>query len=340
VLDLVNSEAAAVWDEIEAKVAEQQWPSAPCRINPHHLTTARKRLGPDGDGLVIEDHSPSKGGHLVTTLQPADQEGRLNQITVAARHKRALQTRYVSWTQGNQGERARIGVAGEHLFHASLLASAPSGLMPIRPMGGEVRTLFDDEIRGGPLDSAAWLTVPGESGRPQNYLLMIEVKNLRSWIYPSAEELYQVLDKAARLSAEDPDLPIIPLLVCRRSHLQAGKMAKQLGFVILDTEVQPIIWPEEEDPRLLDEVREGLAYDLLSIPPNREDAPALDRVVGGLSRALPLIAERTADVWHATGRHLGEHYSAIRRAANAAGRLDLLESLRDNAAQLGVAGGW
>src|SRR5688572_6502569 len=96
---LISAEHAVVWDEVEAKLAEQVWGDLPFRVQPHHLTTARHRLGKNGDGIIIERHAPSKGGHLVTTLELADTTGRQNASLVAARRKRALQSRYVSWTQ-------------------------------------------------------------------------------------------------------------------------------------------------------------------------------------------------------------------------------------------------
>src|SRR4051812_33484460 len=108
-------EHAVVWDEVEAKVAEQVWRDLPYRVQPHHLTTARRRLGPDGDGLIVEKHQPSKGGHLITTLEPVDTTDRVTAVTTAGRRKRALQSRYISWTQGNEAQRERVGVAGEHV---------------------------------------------------------------------------------------------------------------------------------------------------------------------------------------------------------------------------------
>ncbi len=339
-IDIVTTLHAAVWDEIEAKVAEAQWPTAPCTIDPHHLTTARQRAGPRGDNLVIEDHSASKGGHLVTTLQPADQTERATAITVAARRKRALQSRYVAWTQGNEAQPARVGPAGEHVLHASLVAAAPYGYTLLKPNGGEVRKIFNELVPGGPLDSAAWLTVPGETGPPRTYLVLIEVKNVRSWIYPSAEELYQLLDKAARLQQQHPDLPIVPLLVCRRSHRTTGRMAKQLGFAVLDMRAQPVSWPADDDLRLVEEVRKELAYDLLPVPSERHRVPSLDRLVGGLTLALPTIADRSAQTWATVGSQLSRVYRSIRNAPTGAARLSLVDHLRFEAGALGAEGGW
>ena len=311
--DLVLSEGAAVWDEIEAKVADTPWRTAPQRIDPHHLTTARRALISQADGQIVEHQNPSKGGHIVPTLQPRDQTDRITAIADVAQRKRALHSRYMSWAMGNRGERNRIGPAGELFFHSSLMASTAFGYMPLKPQGGDIPRLLDEPVPGGPVDNAAWLTVPNEVGPPKNYLVVIEVKNVRSWIYPAKEELYQILEKSARLANAHPDVPIIPVLVCRRSSYLVGVMGKDLGFVVLSFDKQPIIWPES-DTRLLDEVIAELAYDLLAIPSSFEDVPPSERIVGALKNALPVIAERTATTWEQRGRHLGHLYSLLRAA--------------------------
>lgn len=54
ILDLLQREHAAVWPEIEAKLAERPHPLLPHGINPHHLTNARRRLiGSAGRGLPM-----------------------------------------------------------------------------------------------------------------------------------------------------------------------------------------------------------------------------------------------------------------------------------------------
>jgi hypothetical protein len=48
ILDLISTEYAAVKPEIEAKLADRQWVSAPRPIDPHHLTTALQNLTRNG----------------------------------------------------------------------------------------------------------------------------------------------------------------------------------------------------------------------------------------------------------------------------------------------------
>ena len=117
-------------------------------------------------------------------------------------------------------------------------------------------------------------------------------------------------------------------------------MAKQLGFFVLDTEVQPIVWPEDDDPRPAARSPRGMRYDLLPIGSRRDAAPALPRLVGGLSHALPDVAQRTADAWRTVGSELGPFYTAIQLTPMADGRNPLVEELREAALDLGVEGGW
>ena len=82
---------------------------------------AALRHGPDRRG-PRED----RGGHSVGVLHLAATEGRAIRIREAARRKRLLQARYLSWAIGNRSDLARIGPAGELMAHASLVAAAPT----------------------------------------------------------------------------------------------------------------------------------------------------------------------------------------------------------------------
>ena len=96
-------------------------------------------------------------------------------------------------------------------------------------------------------------------------LVAIEAKNLRQWIYPQTQELYQLLDKSAQLRLAHPEFGVMPVLVCRRAHYLASKMAQQVGFHIIQTRrqyVRPAVAATDEDARLFQEVNTELEYDL------------------------------------------------------------------------------
>ena len=78
---------------------------------------------------------------------------------------------------------------------------------------------------------------------------MVEVKNTRGWIYPNSAELYQVLDKGAQLQIAHPEVPFIPLLICRRMQHTTQAMAADLGFFVVGSKAQFIDWPDNDDPK-------------------------------------------------------------------------------------------
>jgi len=67
---------------------------------------------------------------------------------------------------------------------------------------------------------------------------LVEVKNVRDWIYPSSPELFQLLHKAAVIQDRHPDQSFLPVLVCRRAHTTTAFMAKDLGFFIIEARRQ------------------------------------------------------------------------------------------------------
>jgi hypothetical protein len=80
---------------------------------------------------------------------------------------------------------------GELVSHASLAGAAayPVGYR-LFSEGREVCNLVGAPIPIGPIDDAAVL-ITGEDD-PTILTVMIEVKNLRSWLYPSADEIQQL----------------------------------------------------------------------------------------------------------------------------------------------------
>ncbi len=83
-------------------------------------------------------------------------------------------------------------------------------------------------------------------------------------------------------------------------------MATDLGFVILETIVQPILPHSEVDPDALAEVRDELGYDLI-----RTDEP-LSALVDGFRDRVPAYALRYARQWAKTAPVLAPHYRILR----------------------------
>jgi hypothetical protein len=324
ILELLAEEHAAVWHEVEAKIADQRWSTLPVPIDPHHLTQARHRL--IARNLIDQTTQRTRGGRLIPVIVPHDQTNRTRVITDAAARKRLLQTRFLTWASGSASSGAGvIGPAGEHVVHQALVVSSPYGYRLINPERGDVRTLLGAPIPGGPLDNGAFLTtVDAQALSPTGqYVVVVEVKNVRSWIYPSTQELHQLLDKAARLQAAHPSRRFIPVLVCRRAHYLTNQMAEYLGFYVISTKRQYV--PPALDGRELAEVRSELGYDLEPYP--TDPPPAL---VKHFTTTLQAVVARTASRWKPSAIHLAHHFAAL-RDEHAQNRPEIIEELKADA---------
>ena len=214
IVELLETEGAATQPGMEAKLADAKYAKFDSPIHPHHLTTARNRLL--DAGVIERINERTRGGQIVATFVLADPSKAVLRI---AGRKRLLHRRYLSWSSAAATEWGAppIPAALERVIHRSLLEAAPRGYHLLRPDGGEVGQIAGRPVPGGSLDNAAFHTGVGVDGLPGTTKLMpIEAKNVRQWIYPRTQELYQLLDKSARLRVANPDLPVMPIFVCRR----------------------------------------------------------------------------------------------------------------------------
>ena len=255
--ELLEEEHAVVMPEIEAKISEEAYGSSPLPVDHHHLTTARKQLVQQQ--VLAEDTRVTRGGRPITVLLPAEDQGRRRKIEDTAKRKRLLHARYLTLAMGNASQPALLGTGGEAVVAATLRAAAPHGYQLLNPASGEVRTLLGQPVVGGPLDNAAMLSVLNPATLVStSFLVLVEVKNVRSFLYPQAQEVHQVLYKAAEVAVAHPDLPVIPVLVCRRAHFSLFTMAKQLGMFVVQMKLQPVQPSKQLDLAHLEEIRTEL----------------------------------------------------------------------------------
>jgi hypothetical protein len=299
---LLEAELAITIPEMEAKLSDRRAGPADgrIRIQPHHLTTARQRLL--RAGVIEQTKETTRGsGRTITTLSLSPRSKRTER---AAARKRLLTARYMSWTTraAEWGEAAPIPAALERVIHASLTEASPHGYRLVKPGGGEVDRLFNEKVPGGPLDNAAFYTGVDNDGLPITPVTVpIEAKNLRQWIYPRTQELFQLLDKGARLQQARPATPIVPVLVCRQMHPFTGAMARQMGFHVIPTwrqYVRPVVARfDETAQRKFEEVRDELGYVL------EPHEGAVEPMVNQFTKVLPGRIEDASQRWGAICRN-------------------------------------
>lgn len=146
IIDLLAAEHAAVWPEIEAKIAERQSRA----VWPHILTKSRQAL--HTEGRISSTSAATRGGRQVLVWHLSDLQGRERAFLDAAGRKRLLYARFLSWHSSRRGyPQGLVGPAAEAVLHASLLEAAPYGYKLAYPAGAQVRSLLGSPVAGGPL---------------------------------------------------------------------------------------------------------------------------------------------------------------------------------------------
>jgi len=326
-----------VWPEVEARIADQRWPPIRSSVDPHHLSKARDQLIDLGE--IQPSTTTTRGGRAVTVYHHSDLRRRATKTTAAAARKRLLYTRWFGWSQPSAAyPQGRFGPAGEQALHAALHAAAPeAGYRLIRPEGGEVRHLLGAPVLGGPLDSAAWLQTFIDDRPAATILTVIEVKNVREWIYPSAARLYQLLYKAARLQEAHGDMDLVPVFVCRRRQYLTWTMARDLGFYVIEAHNQFVLSGDIE-PRHLEEVRDEMG--MHSLVPLDSPTAGVNSLIKALI-VLPSLAATIADNWKNRGSKFVDFYKWLRDdSIDLDDRYSGMRQLKEAARDLGCDGAW
>lgn len=339
IVELLADQLAAPVIELEARISDRPWRSQRRPIDPHLLTEARRDL--ETAGLVERVEAITRGGSEVAVLQPTPiPRGKLRAATDAAARKRLLLARLRSWSKATPHTPNLIGAGGEIVVHQSLLAAAAFGYRLVQPTRGEVATLYGDPVPGGPLDNAAWLSPMDhrtQAPTGSTFLVPIEVKNVRHWLYPNHWEIYQLLHKAAGLANAHPEYPILPILVCRRAHYRTLQLAKDLGFLVFQTNDQYVQPSERIAAAHFEEVRTELGLQDLRM--TNSASPAL---VNWLAGAPHREATTYSDRWMNFSRHEINTFADLRQPTTRwPRRLKLLQGLHRNVTEaLGYAEGW
>ena len=300
---MVDTEHAVIYPmELEAKASEQPWPPFKLTPDPDILHRAAEDLMVDGELDVTIRRT--KGARDVPILHMADLSRRKTAYESAAARKGVLQARYLGWSSGAAKTLGILGPAGERVVRESFKQAAAAGYVMVNP-DADVRTLFGERVPGGPLDTAAFLTLLRDA-TPILVGVLCEMKNVRGRIYPQSREIYQLLFKAASLQVAHPEHRFLPLLVCRRLQHITGFMARELGFFGVDLRTQYA--PDTIDAGALDEVRRELGY--VDLTPSVDADAKLVRV---LQRTLPRDAYQVSQRWAETAPSLIGIYDVLRQ---------------------------
>lgn len=338
ILEELRKRVAVVWPEVEAVVAEP-FGTAASGINPHHLRTAQGKLMRTGE--IISTDKTTRGGRTVATYSLTELQVSSREWQKVSARKRLLYGRYLGWATGTSTKQGVIGPALERAVHLSLLEASPHvGYRVVNPHGGETSRVEDVELGPtyGALDNAAVFS-EFVAGKHKQYVVPIEAKNVRDWIYPWSSELYQLLAKSAFLSAHFSEATVIPVLVCRRPHKTLLVMAKDCGFHVVDVLRQVINIGGLGDPeaeRKLQEVRAELRFlDMISFEGSEQ------RIVRQFIYTIPKVAEARAIRWAQVGCHFEGLYKELQNS-NLPFRIrsTTLNRLREQTSELGGDGGW
>lgn len=230
----ISERGAVVWLEVEANLCEPGWinknfdPTLPpnTAIDPHHLTTARRRLA--NQNLIATETKTLSGSQVTALLDnEARQSRRKTEVEREAAQKRRLYRSYLSWTSDSR----LCGDVAEAVLYASIRSVAGEYLViPPGSRPGQARRVAGQDIRvGGPLDAAGSWVIDPETHSGGLLPFGIEVKNVRSVIYPWDHEVWDLIAKLAAI----PDA--VPILVARRCHLTTFRCFKDIGALAVAT---------------------------------------------------------------------------------------------------------
>lgn len=331
-LELLDQHLAMVKPEAIARLAEGYHRGDTRNIDPHVTGRALNELTKTRT-IFTETAITTRGGATVATIQLTDQRKRKTAISGAAGRKRLLYARYLGWASGTRrSPHGLIGPAGETAVRRALIES--TALQPAAPGAGPVNEILGVRLNGA-ADSGGFMN-PLRKGIPQPPVtVLIEVKSIREWIYPDSSELYQVLHKCLLLKRIHPDIPVVPILVCRRAQKTAFFMAKQLGFLIIEMGAQ-FVGDTITEEQLL-EVRNELGFSDLHLGTG-PSLPVRDRMRQHLGPYLNEFAE----TWTATAQDpdIADLLSRLRNKLSRTERTTLLHDVRNANRAKGNRGGW
>lgn len=221
IIDLVQSREVAPWAEVEARIAHGPWKDFH-KVQPVQLNGARQLLRDESPLRVVEEASDHHDHPVITLRVPFKNNKRHIERLRGA--KRKLIRRYLSWTN----DQDLCGQHAERIVLESIKASqTTAGIWVPDQSIGRIYAVEGVTVEPGPLDAHAYVLDLDTIAKKGN--LVVEVKNVRHWLYPWSPEVWQMLVKAARLTAEVDD--IAALLAAPHIAWQTFLMAQDIGLL-------------------------------------------------------------------------------------------------------------
>jgi hypothetical protein len=344
----VDAEGAAIWPEIEAQLRELSWitahldPHFPERngIDPHVLRRVLRRL--ELEGALVRDTVELNGRAVTAFLSGSGlQQRRATEIRSVASTKRRLYRSFLGWA----GNAQLCGTVAEELVFAALDSLRgthlwlPAGLVP-----GQAREVLGQPLAiGGPLDAVGHLAVNPHDPSAGFVPFGVEVKNIRSVVYPWHQEAWDALAKLAAFPT------VVPILLSRRLHVTTFRFFKDVGALGFQTYRQWFVnrgtARAEIDRATFAEVRSRLSFHDAVLVDDPQSVP--DNVAWffreGVRRRTPEgtpIIEAQADRWPQVAP-LVAGYTSLRDELDPGDRRELWRAFSEEVIAEGFySGGW
>lgn len=277
---LIRREKVMSQRELESRVSDFVIHHTP-RIEPHHISAIKRDL----DLVTISDDPV-----------PFYTRRKMRKLDYAAplERKQHLHRNYLEIATTET-----CGSIGEKVTFASIDAAAQQNpsLSTKQHSLGNVSEL-DGFTTSGSLDTFCYYLSPSSGVERKAVPAGIEVKNIREWIYPESQELWQTIRAATELNC-------IPVLVTRRIHLTTASFCKSVGMAVFETQRQYFAPELRDDPRLLNVYQDLYFRDIL--PWDSADRyitkffastlpSILDRTVAHFARSAELLRSYAVDV--------------------------------------------
>ncbi len=245
--------------------------------------------------------------------------------------KRRLYRRYLGWTNDPR----LCGQILERQVHATL-DSLRHDVLTEASKPGQVSTVSGQTVEGGPLDHAGHLLSNPESSPPDLVGFVVEDKNVRSVLYPRANEVWDLLAKAG-------DFPThVPLLIAPHAHYTLLTFFKAIGAIVYTSRRQQFAPEPAISPVQFNRVVTTLSFkDAYQLGKPDEPSRAIAKFFTTTLRAVPKgesqpLIVRSRERWAAAAPVCASYAELRDNSLDSDRRLDLFQQLLEDLDEEGL----